>query len=279
MNKLSIQRRTQVIKALVEGNSIPATYRMNDTAKGTVTRLLVDIGTACSRYQDEHLRNLTCRRIQCDEIWSFVYAKQKNVPTGMNGFAGDAWTWVSMCDDSKLVVSWLVGLRDAGYAYELMTDLAGRLSHRVQLTTDGLKSYLSAVEGAFGSNVDYAQLVKLYGEDPTEDKRRYSPAEWIASKPNVVQGNPDPAHISTSYIERQNLTMRMSMTRFTRSTNGFSKKIENLKHAVALHFMWYNFCRPHSSLGSMTAPAGGFKLTHYRISGFIDFAPGITYAL
>ena len=157
--------------------------------------------------------------------------------------------------DTKLVPSWVVGLRDAGYAYELMSDLAGRLSHHVQLTTDGLRSYLMAVDDAFGSRVDYAQLVKLYGADPTEDQRRYSPAEWIGSKPKVIQANPDPAHISTSFIERQNLTMRMSMRRFTRLTNGFSKKIGNLEYAVALHFMWYNFARPHSSLGSLTTPA------------------------
>lgn len=255
MNKLNIQRRAQVIKSLVEGNSIRATCRMTDTAKGTVMRLLVDVGTACARYQDEHLRNLTCRRIQCDEIWNFVYSKQKNVPADMKAFAGDAWTWVAMDADTKIIPSWIVGLRDAGYAHELMTDLAGRLSHHVQLTTDGLRSYLSAVEDAFGSNVDYAQLVKLYGPAPTEDQRRYSPAEWVGSKPNVVQGDPDPAYISTSYIERQNLTMRMSMRRFTRLTNGFSRKIENLEHAVALHFMWYNFARPHSSLGSLTTPA------------------------
>lgn len=255
MNKLSIQRRTQVIKALVEGNSIRATCRITDTAKGTVTRLLVDVGTACSRYQDEHLRDLTCQRIQCDEIWSFVYSKQKNVPQDKRDFAGDAWTWVAMDADTKLVVSWLVGLRDAGYAHELMTDLAGRLSHHVQLTTDGLRSYLSAVDNAFGSDIDYAQLIKLYGADPLENQRRYSPAECLGTKPNIVQGNPDPSHVSTSFIERQNLTMRMSMRRFTRLTNGFSKKIENLEHAVALHFMWYNFARPHSTLGSLNTPA------------------------
>lgn len=255
MNKLSIQRRAQVIKALVEGNSIRATCRMTDAAKGTVMRLLVDVGIACSRYQDEHLRDLTCRRIQCDEIWSFVYAKQRNVPESMNGFAGDAWTWVAMDADTKLVVSWLVGLRDAGYAYELMNDLAGRLAHHVQLTTDGLKSYLSAVENAFGSDIDYAQLIKLYGADPLENHRRYSPAECIGTRPNIIQGKPEPSHVSTSFIERQNLTMRMSMRRFTRLTNGFSNKVENLEHAVALHFMWYNFARPHSSLGSLTTPA------------------------
>lgn len=263
MNKLSLQRRTQVIKALVEGNSIRATCRMTDTAKGTVMRLLVDVGTACSRYQDEHLRDLPCKRIQCDEIWSFVYAKQKNVSHSMKGFAGDAWTWVAMDAHTKLVPSWLVGLRDAGYAYELMSDLAGRLSHHVQLTTDGLRSYLSAVEYAFGSNVDFAQLVKLYGPDPTEDQRRYSPAEWVGSRPTVVQGAPDSSHISTSFIERQNLTMRMSMRRFTRLTNGFSKKIENLEHAVALHFMYYNFARPHSSLGSLITPAMASGVSDY----------------
>jgi IS1 family transposase len=173
----------------------------------------------------------------------------------VNGFAGDAWTWVAMDADTKLAVSWLVGLRDAGYAYEFMSDVASRLSHRTQLTTDGLRSYLSAVEDAFGSEIDYAQLVKLYGPAPVEDQRRYSPAECMGTQPTVIQGNPDPSFISTSYIERQNLTMRMSMRRFTRLTNGFSKKVENLEHSVALHFMWYNFARPHSSLGSLTTPA------------------------
>jgi IS1 family transposase len=251
MNKLSIERQAKVIKALVEGNSIRATCRMTETAKGTVTRLLASVGTACAEYQDEHLRDLPCTTIQCDEIWSFCYAKQKNVPEEKQGRFGygDVWTWTALDADTKLVPSWLVGLRDAGYAFEFMNDLKSRLSNRVQLTTDGHKVYLMAVEDAFGSEVDYAMLVKLYGQEP-ESEKRYSPAQCIGANPTVIQGNPDPAKISTSFVERQNLTMRMSMRRFTRLTNAFSKKIENLEHAVALHFMYYNFARPHKSLAN-----------------------------
>ena len=230
---------------------------MTDTAKGTVLRLLEAIGAVTSTYQHEHLRGLTCRRIQADEIWSFVGAKARNVPDQRKGEygIGDVWTWVAMDADTKLVPSWLVGLRDAGYAYELMMDLAERLEHRVQLTTDGHRPYLEAVEAAFGSNIDYAVLVKLYGQPPLSEQRRYSPAHCIGAIQHTVAGNPDYGHVSTSYIERQNLTMRMSMRRFTRLTNAFSKKVENLEHAVALHFMNYNYARPHSSLGNMTTPA------------------------
>jgi len=257
MNKLTTERRAKVIAALVEGNSIRATCRMTDTAKGTILRLLAELGAACSSYQNEHLRDLNCRLIQCDETWSFCYAKQKNVPDERQGHFGygDVWTWVAMDAESKLVPAWLVGLRDAGYAHEFTQDLARRLSNRVQLTTDGHKAYLSAVEDAFGANVDYAMLVKLYG--PALEERRYSPPECVGAQPHVVQGNPDPAKISTSYIERQNLTMRMSMRRFTRLTNAFSKKVENLEHAIALHYMYYNFARPHKSLSKPypTTPA------------------------
>jgi len=251
MNKLSIERKTQVIKALVEGNSIRATCRITHTAKGTVTRLLVSVGAACAKYQDEHLRNLPCKHIQCDEIWSFCYAKQKNVPEGKQGQLGygDVWTWTAIDADTKLVPSWLVGLRDAGYANEFMADLKSRLANRIQITTDGHGVYLWAVEDTFGSEVDYAMLVKLYGQEP-EAEKRYSPAHCIAAEPHVIQGNPDPVKISTSFVERQNLTMRMSMRRFTRLTNGFSRKIENLEHAVALHFMYYNFARPHRTLAN-----------------------------
>ena len=251
MNKLSIEKRTQVITALVEGNSIRATCRMTNTAKGTVTRLLVSVGKACAKYQGEHLKNLPCKHIQCDEIWSFCHAKQKNVPEekqGQFGY-GDVWTWVAMDADTKLVASWLVGLRDAGYAYEFIQDLRARLANRIQLTTDGHKVYLEAVEDAFGADVDYAQLVKLYGQEP-EAEKRYSPAQCIGADPHIIQGNPDPKLISTSFVERQNLTMRMSMRRFTRLTNAFSKKIENLEYAVALHFMYYNFARPHKTLAN-----------------------------
>jgi IS1 family transposase len=251
MNKLSLEKRTQIIRALVEGNSIRATCRMADTAKGTVTRLLASVGTACAKYQNEHLRNLPCKSIQCDEIWSFCYAKQKNVPEDKQGKFGygDVWTWTAIDADTKLVPSWLIGLRDAGYAYEFMLDLKSRLVNRVQITTDGHKVYLNAVEDAFGSEVDYAMLVKLYGQEP-ESETRYSPAKCIGADPHVIQGNPDPKLISTSFAERQNLTMRMSMRRFTRLTNAFSKKIENLEYAVALHFMYYNFARTHKTLAN-----------------------------
>lgn len=251
MNKLSLEKRTQVITALVEGNSINATCRMTGAAKWTVLRLLASVGTACAEYQNTHLRNLTCQTIQCDEIWSFCYAKQKNVPEEKQGRLGygDVWTWTAIDADTKLVPSWLIGLRDAGYAFRLMRDLQARLANRVQMTTDGHKAYLNAVEDVFGADIDYAMLVKLYGQEP-ENEKRYSPAKCIAAEPHTIHGNPDPTKISTSYAERQNLTMRMSMRRFTRLTNGFSKKIENLEHAVALHFMYYNFARPHKTLAN-----------------------------
>jgi IS1 family transposase len=251
MNKLSLERRTQVIKALVEGNSIRATCRMTGAAKGTVLRLLADVGAACDKYQHEHLRNLSCRRIQCDEVWSFCYAKEKNLPdqfSGQFGY-GDVWTWTAICADSKLVPSWLVGNRDLECATAFVSDLASRLSHRVQLTTDGHKVYLEAVENNFGANIDYAMLIKLYGSEP-EGEKRYSPAKCLGTETQIIQGNPDPKHISTSYAERNNLTMRMSMRRFTRLTNAFSKKIENLEYAIALHFMYYNFVRPHQTLAN-----------------------------
>lgn len=258
MNKLSLEKRTQVIRALVEGNSIRATCRITGVAKGTVTRLLASVGAACAKYQDEHLRDLPCATIQCDEIWSYCYSKQKNVPEDKQGKYGygDVWTWTAIDADTKLVPSWLVGLRDAGYGYEFMLDLKSRLAHRVQITTDGHKVYLNAVEDTFGSEVDYAMLVKLYGAVP-ESETRYSPAKCIGTDLRIIQGHPDPKLISTSFAERQNLTMRMSMRRFTRLTNAFSKKIENLEHAVALHFMYYNFARPHKTLATPypTTPA------------------------
>lgn len=249
MNRLSLERRAQILHCLVEGNSIRATSRIADAAKNTVIKLLVDVGKACAEYQNQTLRNLTCKRIQCDEIWSFCYAKQKNIPDkykGKFGF-GDVYTWVAICADSKLVPCWLIGNRDSLTAYHFMKDLASRLKHRVQLTSDGLKVYLQAVESSFGSDIDFAQLVKLYGS-PSEAETRYSPAECIGTELKHISGNPDPKHISTSYAERQNLTIRMSMRRFTRLTNGFSKKVENLTHAVSLHFMFYNFARIHRTL-------------------------------
>ncbi len=260
MNKLTIKQRAQVLRALVEGNSIRATVRMTGAAKNTVVKLLADVGTACLDYQDKTLRNLTCKRIQCDEIWSFCYAKEKNVPEGKRGILGygDVYTWTALCADSKLVPSFMVGRRDVELAKLFISDLSQRLANRVQITTDGHKAYLKAVEGAFGSDVDYAMLVKLYGEPKGKQAdRKYSPGECCGTIKGAVCGNPDEKHVSTSFVERQNLTMRMSMRRFTRLTNAFSKKIENLRHAVALHFMYYNFGRIHKTLGVTPAMAAG----------------------
>jgi IS1 family transposase len=258
MNCLSTAKTTQIIAALVEGNSLRATLRMTGASKATILRLLEDLGAVCAAYQDKALRNLSCKRIQCDEIWQFCYAKEKNVPADRQGQFrfGDVWTWAAMCADTKLIVTWAVGTLGAGTAFEFMHDLAGRLAHRVQLTTDGHRVYLNAVESAFGADIDYAMLVKIYGADATNEAK-YSPAECIDCKQIAVTGRPDPRHISTSYIERQNLTMRMGMRRFTRLTNGFSKKIENHGYAIAPHYMHYNFCRVHQTLRVTPAMEAG----------------------
>jgi len=257
MNKLSTEKRSQVVSALVEGNSIRATVRMTGVSKNTIAKLLVELGEACADYLDKALVNLNCKRIQCDEIWSFCYAKEKNVPEEFRGAFGygDVWTWTAMDADSKLIVSWLVGGRDAGTAYGFMDDLAKRLANRVQLTTDGHRAYLSAVEEAFGSEIDYAMLVKMYGKD--EADTRYSPPECISCREVEISGRPDPKHISTSMVERQNLTMRMHMRRFTRLTNAFSKKVENHIASIAIHYMHYNFCRVHQTLRVTPAMEAG----------------------
>jgi IS1 family transposase len=252
MNRLTTEKRAQIISALVEGNSIRATVRMTGAAKNTVTKLLVDLGAACAEYQDKAFRELPCRTIQCDEIWAFCYSKQKNVPEQHKGTFGygDVWTWTAIDADTKLVPSWLVGERTFEDALTFLTDLEARISGPIQLTTDGFRVYVRAVAQAFRHTwVDYAMLQKLYGADP-EDERRYSPPVCIGTKKEEVFGNPDPAKISTSYVERQNLTMRMGMRRFTRLTNAFSKKVENLAHAVSLHYMYYNFARPHKTLAN-----------------------------
>jgi IS1 family transposase len=239
MNRLSPGKRKAVVASLIEGNSIRSTCRMTGVAKATVMKLLLDLGTVCSHYQDVTLRDLPCERVQCDEIWSFVYAKQKNVPEHKRDKAGDVWTWVALDSDTKLVPSFHVGPRDVRGATRFMSDLASRLRHRVQLTTDGHQAYLMAVRGAFQGEVDYAQLIKVYGStsDNKKPERRYSPAVCLEAIPHHVSGDPDPEYISTSHVERLNLTMRMSMRRYTRLTNAFSKKVENLSHAVSIHYM------------------------------------------
>lgn len=260
MNKSSVAKRVQILGLLVEGTSLRATSRLADCSINTVTKLLVDVGAACAEYQHKALRDLPCKRVQCDEIWSFVYSKQKNVPEDKRGQfgVGDVWTWTAICADTKLAPPFMIGGRDAGVAYDFMQDLAGRLANRVQLTTDDHKAYLEAVEAASGANVDFAQLVKIYGPAPVQGPdRKYSPENFCGTKVNIVTGDPDAEKISTSYVERQNLTVRMSMRRFTRLTNGFSKKVENHAHAVALHFMYYNFGRIHKSLRITPAMAAG----------------------
>ncbi len=260
MNRLDTHGRAQIIRCLAEGNSIRSTVRITGFSKNTVTKLLLDMALVCADYQDKAFRNLACKRLQLDEIWSFCYAKQKNVPTGKQGEFGygDVWTWTAIDADTKLIPSWFIGRRDAGCATAFIQDLASRLASRVQITTDGLKSYVNAVEDAFGSDVDYAQLVKLYGESKIDSpERKYSPSECTGTRTHITSGDPELGHISTSFVERANLTMRMQMRRFTRLTNGFSKKIQNHAAAVAMYFMYYNFCRVHQTLRVTPAMEAG----------------------
>lgn len=258
MNKLSLQKRAQIIGLLVEGNSMRATSRLVDCSINTVTKLLVDIGYACAFYQNEIIRNVESKRVQCDEIWSFCYSKEKNVAPEHKGVLGhgDAYTWTAIDADTKLAISWLVGRRDGECAEIFIGDLASRLAGRIQLTTDGHGPYLGAVEKVFGGAIDYAMLVKVYGEE-SQGQKRYSPAAFVGAEKRRINGKPNMNHVSTSYVERQNLTMRMGMRRFTRLTNGFSKKIENLEHAVALHFMHYNFVQIHKTLKTTPALEAG----------------------
>ncbi len=260
MNRLPLEARAKIVGMLVEGNSLRATSRLCDVSINTVSKLLVDVAAAAEKFHDKHVRHLKVRRLQCDEIWAFIGAKDKNtsIDRKIEGW-GDVWTWTAIDADTKLCVAYVVGNRDARWAEEFMHDCASRITGRLQVTTDGHKPYLDAVEGAFGLDVDYAMLQKIYGAPSDAEQRRYSPAKCIGTDMKVVSGNPDPKHVSTSFVERQNLTMRMSMRRFTRLTNAFSKKFDNHRAAVALHFMYYNFGRIHKTLRITPAMAAGLS--------------------
>jgi len=263
MNKLTPAKRVAVLSSLVEGNSIRAISRLTGVAKNTILRLLADAARVAADYQDGILRNLSCRRIQCDEIWSFVYGKDRNLDPQMvrnSPFTiGSVWTWTAIDADTKLMVSWLVGGRDDESAAQFVRDIAARVTGRIQMTTDGLALYLNAIEGAFFGGIDYAMLTKLYGKAKRAEihETSYSPARLTGTKISVISGDPDEAHIATSYVERSNLTMRMAMRRFTRLTNGFSKKFENHCAAVSLHMFWYNFIRIHQTTRMTPAMAAG----------------------
>jgi IS1 family transposase len=272
INKLTKEDRARILHLLCEGSSIRAITRLTGASKNTVIKLVIDTGKACSWYQDRLFRNLTCKRIQVDEIWNFVYAKQKNVATAKTApaDAGDVWTWTAIDADTKLMPSWFVGNRDSESAIIFMNDLAARLANRIQLTSDGHKAYLEAIEGAFGADIDYAMLVKVYGASPDSAKGRYSPAECTGSRKERIEGTPDPKHVSTSFSERSNLTLRMHMRRFTRLTNAFSKKIENHTHAVALHMMYYNFVRIHQTLRTTPAMAAGITKRLWEMTDVVE---------
>lgn len=264
MNKLPLHKRVMILSMLVEGMSMRSISRTVGVSINTVTKLLVDAGEACAAYHDETVHNVSAKRVQCDEIWSFCYAKAKNVPEAKAApeGAGDVWTWTAIDSDSKMILAYEVGDRSGATALEFMDDLAARLANRVQLTTDGHKAYLEAVEGAFGADVDFAQLVKIYGDDPQRGpERKYSPSVCKGARKQAVEGKPDMSVVSTSHVERQNLTMRMGMRRFTRLTNGFSKKLENHLHMLSLYFVHYNFVRMHKSLRMTPAMAAGVSDT------------------
>lgn len=272
MNKLPVSTRAQILSMLCEGASMRSVSRLTDTSINTVAKLLIDAGRFCSGFHDAKVRGVKAKRVQVDEIWSFTAAKQKNVASmkaPIEG-AGDTWTWTAIDADSKLIVSHFVGGRDGECAQWFMNDVADRLANRVQLTSDGHKAYLEAVEGAFGADVDYAMLVKLYGASPESAKGRYSPAECTGIRKTRIEGKPDMAHVSTSYAERQNLTMRMSMRRFTRLTNGFSKKFENHAHMVAIYAVHYNFLRIHKTLRVTPAMAAGLSETVLDWSAIVE---------
>jgi IS1 family transposase len=274
MNKLPIEKRVQIINCLVEGMSMRATSRIADVSINTVTKLLVDVGRACEKFHDEKVQNVKAERVQCDEIWSFVYSKEKNIPEGMEDYAGDVWTWTALDSDSKLMVSWYVGQRDFVSGCDFMNDVKSRLANRVQLTTDGFKPYLMAVDHAFDGDVDYAMLVKMYGQPEGQGhERKYSAAECIGAEKKVISGTPNKKFVSTSHVERQNLTMRMHMRRFTRLTNAFSKKIENHCHAIALHFVYYNFAKIHKSLSVTPAMQAGLMKKPMTLADIVNLVP------
>lgn len=277
MNKLSNEKRAQILSVLCEGMGINAATRITGASKNTVLKLLADAGEACAKYQDEAMKNLNCKRVECDEIWSFIGMKQKNVPEELQGTfgLGDVYTWTAIDADTKLIPCWHVGTRDADSAYAFIHDLASRLANRVQLTTDGHKAYIEAVEDAFGADIDFAQLIKMYGTlgQSKDDSRRYSPAECTGTEKRRITGSPNIKNVSTSYVERQNLTMRMHMRRFTRLTNAFSKKLENHMHAISLYFMFYNFCKIHKSLKVTPAMEAGISKTLWEISDIVKLIP------
>lgn len=277
MNKLPIQKRVHIIQLLVEGNSLRSTSRIADVSINTVTKLLCDVGAACEKFHDEKVKEVKSQRVQCDEIWSFVYSKQKNadkIKAVPDGGAGDVWTWTAIDAESKLIISWAVGDRSAITANRFMQDVSERLASKVQLTTDGHKAYLEAVFGAFQNDIDFAQLVKIYGASTGESnsERKYSPAECTGTRKEIISGNPDQKHISTSYVERQNLTMRMHMRRFTRLTNAFSKKIDNHCFAIALHFVYYNWVKQHKTLRVTPAMAAGLTKRFMGIEDIVRLA-------
>jgi IS1 family transposase len=274
MNRLDPKTRAQVVRCLVDGVSLRATSRITGASKNTITKLLCELGAACRAYHDQHVRGVTSKRVQCDEIWSFVYGKDKNLSDAAKatGEKGSMWTWTAIDADSKLVISYLIGGRDAGYAWAFMQDVAERVANRVQLTTDGHKPYLAAVDAAFSGEIDYAILIKEYGETDA-GAGRYSPANCCGTIRKPVTGCPEAEHVSTSYVERQNLTMRMALRRFTRLTNGFSKKLANLEHAVSLHFAYYNFCRVHQTLRVTPAMEAGLTDRVWSIDDLIALMP------
>ena len=273
MNRLPLSKQVQIINMLVEGSSLRSTARVCGVSLNTVTKLLVEVGRACEQFHDEKVRNVQAKNVQCDEIWSFVYSKQKNVPEGMEGNAGDAWTWTALDSDTKLMISWFVGSRDAHAAYEFLTDVRSRVSTRMQMTSDGYSVYTGAVDAIFGQSIDYAQLIKIYGSPEGKgNEKRYSPAECTGTRLNIVSGRPDETLISTSHVERQNLTMRMCMRRFTRLTNWFSKKVENHCLAIALHFVYYNWCRIHKTLRVTPAMEAGLTDDIMSIADIVKLA-------